>query len=176
MRPFTLATISILALAGCSEPFFTIQEAALASEPADAESAEPLDAASDAPDGSPAGDAAEAGAPRIRCGGGAHNLTYCDPVGETCCANSGDGGFVYSCVPRDQPGACKGLPIACAAQSDCADRTVCCFDSSGSDDKVACVAATSCRFGVLLCSGDGECPKGTRCVPFGGNVPYDACK
>jgi hypothetical protein len=113
----------------------------------------------------------------LRCGDAVLKLA-CNTSLETCCATTvPGGGFGYSCLPAGIP--CTGLIIGCTAEADCRNGTTCCDVVTGGTEKIACMPAAACARGTLLCNptpGAAPCPAGLRCMPYGGFVPYYACR
>jgi hypothetical protein len=113
---------------------------------------------------------------RVVCGPRASSLS-CDPTSESCCATTVTGGFTYACITRGS--TCSGLPIACAEAADCTGGTACCYDPTAGRARVACMAASACAQGQMLCNPDPgatPCPAGLHCTPYGSGVPYYACR
>ena len=135
------------------------------------------------PDAAPLPDAAPppppdaGGVSTLRCGDAVLKL-QCNTSLETCCATTVSGGALgYSCLPAGIP--CTGLIIGCTEQADCRGGTVCCDVATGGPERVACLPAAACARGSILCNpapGAAPCPAGLRCMPFGGFMPYYACR
>ncbi len=97
---------------------------------------------------------------------------------ETCCTTPvSGGGFGYSCLPAGIP--CTRLIIGCTEEADCHNGTMCCDVTTAGTERIACMPATACARGTILCNptpGAAPCPAGLRCMPSGGFVSYYACR
>ena len=92
----------------------------------------------------------------IKCGMG-----NCNAASEECCVGLAG----TKCVAI---GGCGGgTPFACSDNSACKTGDVCCAESLTSGSK----CATTCT-GYVLCSGDGECKDGKKCLNGLGGTKY----
>jgi hypothetical protein len=118
------------------------------------------DASSDSPDGGdvitpPKSDG-------IPCGG---NLKPCTGTQMCCGVNNGGGNYTFSCETTCGDASIR---LSCDDPTECDAGLVCCIVS----DIVSTCSQQCIQASLELCSGPGQCPNNTTCVPYDSGVMH----